>query len=160
MIFGRRLTCVLNFSTHSDVGSSGHSASDADLLSSDQKKEASEAISRWNPFEDPTPFSQVVTEEEDLFGKEFDKIRQEGETASISRTFHEFSYKFFLQAQNPRHPKPPPSPKIPFKLPFPSDNSELYAKMAASKSREKFVFNYRSACFFLSFPLLAHLVFF
>lgn len=45
---------------------------------SGSKRDAAEAISRWNPFEDTTPFSQVVTEEEDLFGAEFDKIRQEG----------------------------------------------------------------------------------
>jgi len=68
----------VNCSTQSEVGSSGHSASSGDLISG-QKKEAADAISRWNPFEDTTPFNQVVTEEEDLFGAEFDKIRQEGE---------------------------------------------------------------------------------
>jgi hypothetical protein len=48
------------------------------LISSNNKKDTTEAISRWNPFED-TNFSQEVTEvEEDLFGAEFDKIRQEG----------------------------------------------------------------------------------
>lgn len=59
---------------------SGHSLSSGDLISSKNKKDTTEAISRWNPFEDSN-FSQEVTEaaEEDLFGAEFDKIRQEGE---------------------------------------------------------------------------------
>lgn len=85
------------FSTHSDVGSSGHSASDADLLSTDQKKEATEAITRWNPFEDTTPFNQVVTEEEDLFGKEFDKIREEGEKTSSIILIVIFYDKLFIR---------------------------------------------------------------
>ena len=67
-----------DFSTQSEVGPSGHSASIGDLISGNYKKDAAEAISTWNPFEDTTPFNQVVTEEEDLFGAEFDKIRQEG----------------------------------------------------------------------------------
>ena len=48
-------------------------------MSTNFKKDTTEAISKWNPFEDSN-FSQteVVTEEEDLFGAEFDKIRQEG----------------------------------------------------------------------------------
>lgn len=69
------------YSTQSDVGSSGHSASSGDLISGNYKKDTADEISRWNPFEDTTPFNQVVTEEEDLFGAEFDKIRQEGESA-------------------------------------------------------------------------------
>lgn len=69
---------VFPCSTQSDVGSSGHSASSGDLISGNYRKDASDAISTWNPFEDTTPFNQVVTEEEDLFGAEFDKIRQEG----------------------------------------------------------------------------------
>lgn len=40
-------------------------------------KEPSEAVSKWNPFEDT--FTYEPTMEEDLFGAEFDKIRQEGE---------------------------------------------------------------------------------
>lgn len=51
-------------------------------MSTNFKKDTTEAISKWNPFEDSN-FSQevqeVVPEEEDLFGAEFDKIRQEGE---------------------------------------------------------------------------------
>lgn len=61
-----------------DVTQAGHSASSGDLISVNYKKDTTEAIARWNPFEDSTPFNQVVTEEEDLFGAEFDKIRQEG----------------------------------------------------------------------------------
>ena len=105
-------------STHSDVGSSGHSASDADLLSSDQKKEATEAITRWNPFEDTTPFNQVVTEEEDLFGKEFDKIREEGKKMSQS-FFPMFLLIILTKAQNLRHLNILLSKKIPFKHRFP-----------------------------------------
>lgn len=48
-------------------------------MSSNYKKDATETMSQWNPFEDTTPFNQVVTtEEEDFFGQEFDLIRQEG----------------------------------------------------------------------------------
>jgi hypothetical protein len=72
--------CFSSGNSQPEVGQSGHSASSGDLISGNYKKEASEAISRWNPFEDTTPFSHAVTEEEDLFGAEFDKIRQEGET--------------------------------------------------------------------------------
>lgn len=71
-------------SAQSDVGhSSGHSASSGDLISGNFKKDAAAAIATWNPFEDTTPFSQAVTEEEDLFGAEFDKIRQEGEKVEL-----------------------------------------------------------------------------
>ncbi|CRK87713.1 CLUMA_CG001503, isoform A [Clunio marinus] len=86
-------------SINSDVGSSGHSASSGDLISSNYKKETTDAISKWNPFEDSTPFSHVVTEEEDLFGAEFDKIRQEG-TKSLERLEH------------------PTIPEDPFQAPF------------------------------------------
>lgn len=73
-------------SAQSDVGhSSGHSASSGDLISGNYKKDTAEALSTWNPFEDTTPFSQAVPEEEDLFGAEFDKIRQEGESKFPSR---------------------------------------------------------------------------
>lgn len=44
---------------------------------SNNYKEPSEAVSKWNPFEDT--FTYEPTMEEDLFGAEFDKIRQEGE---------------------------------------------------------------------------------
>ena len=74
---------ILLFSTQSDVGSSGLSASSGDLISGNSyRKDTADEISRWNPFEDTTPFNQVVPEEEDLFGAEFDKIRQEGESSS------------------------------------------------------------------------------
>lgn len=68
------------YSAQSEVGSSGHSASSGDLISGNYKKDGSEMVASrtWNPFEDTTPFSQAVPEEEDLFGAEFDKIRQEG----------------------------------------------------------------------------------
>lgn len=33
-------------------------------------------LSKWNPFEDRTPFSQMT--EDHIFGAEFDKIRREG----------------------------------------------------------------------------------
>lgn len=59
-----------------DLGEAGHSLSSGDLISTNYKKDTTttEAISRWNPFEDSN-FSQSVTEEED-FGAEFDKIRE------------------------------------------------------------------------------------
>jgi len=44
-------------------------------------------ISTWNPFEDPTPFSQMT--EDHIFGAEFDKIREGSQTSK----FHDF---FFL----------------------------------------------------------------
>lgn len=60
------------------AGVGSHSLSSGDLISANYKKGTNDTVSRWNPFED-TPFSQApVTEEEDLFGAEFDKIRQEG----------------------------------------------------------------------------------
>lgn len=68
---------------------SGHSLSSGDLISANYKKDTTEAISRWNPFEDSN-FSQSVTEEEDLFGAEFDKIRQEGEQSNESFQSHDF----------------------------------------------------------------------
>jgi hypothetical protein len=56
----------------------GHSLSSGDLMSANYRKDrAEEAISRWNPFEDQN-LSHTVPEEEDQFGAEFDKIRQEG----------------------------------------------------------------------------------
>ncbi|KAG5681157.1 hypothetical protein PVAND_010617 [Polypedilum vanderplanki] len=64
---------------------SGHSLSSGDLISTNYKKDTTEAISRWNPFEDSNFCQSVsVTEEEDLFGAEFDKIRQEG-TKSLEK---------------------------------------------------------------------------
>ena len=65
---------------HPDLVEAGHSLSSGDLMSTNFKKDTAEAISKWNPFEDSN-FCQteVVAEEEDLFGAEFDKIRQEGE---------------------------------------------------------------------------------
>lgn len=60
-----------------DLVEAGHSLSSGNLITTNYKKDTTEAISRWNPFED-TNFSQSVTEEEDPFGAEFDKIRQEG----------------------------------------------------------------------------------
>ncbi|KAL7028400.1 hypothetical protein ACKWTF_005822 [Chironomus riparius] len=64
---------------HPDLVEAGHSLSSGDLMSTNFKKDTTEAISKWNPFEDSN-FSQteIVAEEEDLFGAEFDKIRQEG----------------------------------------------------------------------------------
>ena len=105
------------FSTHSDVGSSGHSASDADLLSTDQKKEATDAITRWNPFEDTTPFNQVVTEEEDLFGKEFDKIREEGKKTFFHIFKNLFSY-FLYKGTKSAASEHPAVQEDPFQAPF------------------------------------------
>lgn len=67
----------MHFRNQPDLVEAGHSLSSGDLISANYKKDTTEAISRWNPFEDSN-FSQAVTEEEDLFGAEFDKIRQEG----------------------------------------------------------------------------------
>lgn len=58
----------------------GHSLSSGDLLSAQFKKDPSEMVSKWNPFSaDKSPFESHVTEEDQMFGAEFDKIRQEGE---------------------------------------------------------------------------------
>lgn len=67
-----------DFRNHPDLVEAGHSLSSGDLMSTNHKKDTTEAISRWNPFEDSNFCQSVVTEEEDLFGAEFDKIRQEG----------------------------------------------------------------------------------
>lgn len=63
---------------HPDLVEAGHSLSSGDLLSTNFKKDTTESISRWNPFEDSNFSQAAVAEEEDLFGAEFDKIRQEG----------------------------------------------------------------------------------
>lgn len=57
----------------------GHSISSGNLISSNLKKDSCEMLSKWNPFaaESP-PFKSHVTEEDQMFGAEFDKIRQEG----------------------------------------------------------------------------------
>jgi hypothetical protein len=52
------------------------------LISSNYKKDTTEAILQWNPFEDSNFSQAVVAEEEDLFGAEFDKIRHEGENGT------------------------------------------------------------------------------
>lgn len=38
-------------------------------------------ITKWNPFEDPTPFSQMT--EDHIFDAEFDAIRQRGSQTSM-----------------------------------------------------------------------------
>ena len=54
--------------------------SSGDLISAQCKKESSEMVSKWNPFAaDSSPFEIHVTEEDQMFGAEFDKIRQEGD---------------------------------------------------------------------------------
>lgn len=41
-------------------------------------------VSKWNPFAaDSSPFEIHVTEEDQMFGAEFDKIRQEGDSKKI-----------------------------------------------------------------------------
>ena len=58
----------------------GHSLSSGDLITAHFKKDTSEMVSKWNPFAaEPSPFESHVTEEDQMFGAEFDKIRQEGE---------------------------------------------------------------------------------
>lgn len=42
---------------------------------------ASQKQQPWNPFGDPTPFSQMT--EDHIFGEEFDKIRQQGSQGSL-----------------------------------------------------------------------------
>lgn len=61
-------------------------------------------LSKWNPFEDRTPFSQMT--EDHIFGAEFDKIRREGSQNSeyysykISRIYL-FSYTFrYIRNEN------------------------------------------------------------
>jgi hypothetical protein len=55
-------------------------------MSGNYKKDATET--KWNPFEDSVPFDQAVTEEEDLFGQEFDLIRHEGKVSTIKQVTH------------------------------------------------------------------------
>jgi hypothetical protein len=88
------------------------------LISGNYKKEAAEAISRWNPFEDTTPFNHVVTEEEDLFGAEFDKIRQEGESSVFESL--KFILSTFLQSgtKSLERLENPPILEDPFQAPF------------------------------------------
>lgn len=38
-------------------------------------------VAKWNPFEDPTPFSQMT--EDHIFEAEFDAIRQRGSQSSM-----------------------------------------------------------------------------
>lgn len=76
---------------------SGLSASSGDLKTNNYK-EPSEAVSKWNPFEDT--FTYEPTMEEDLFGAEFDKIRQEGE---INLKFPETSFSFLIVLHFNRH---------------------------------------------------------
>lgn len=97
-------------------------------MSTELKKETAEAISRWNPF------NASVTEEEDLFGAEFDKIRQEG-WKILSNFSIMFKVFCFTQAQNQRD-WVQPLLKIPFKHRFHSDSSEPSVKMGAWKSTE------------------------
>lgn len=111
------MTNQFYFSTQSDVGSSGHSASSGDLISSNSyRKNTAEEISRWNPFEDTTPFNQV-TEEEDLFGAEFDKIRQEGESSFV---IMQYIIKFAISGTKSleRLEHPSTIPEDPFQAPF------------------------------------------
>lgn len=55
-------------------------------------------LSKWNPFEDPTPFSQMS--EDYIFGAEFDKIRREGSETSrffwFNLEFHVLEYKLVI----------------------------------------------------------------
>lgn len=107
------------FSAQSDVGhSSGHSASSGDLISGNYKKDAADALSTWNPFEDTTPFSQAVTEEEDLFGAEFDKIRQEGENDSLYIIEFIFIELMFLGTKSLERLEHQTIPEDPFQAPF------------------------------------------
>lgn len=112
-----------------DVTQSGHSASSGDLISVNYKKDTTEAIARWNPFEDSTPFNQVVTEEEDLFGAEFDKIRQEGESDNridelpsgfCTNPKVNFENNFFLVSgtKSLERLEHPTIPEDPFQAPF------------------------------------------
>jgi hypothetical protein len=70
------------FYRNPDLVEAGHSLSSGDLISSNYKKDTTEAILQWNPFEDSNFSQAVVAEEEDLFGAEFDKIRHEGENGT------------------------------------------------------------------------------
>ena len=82
----KSLILIVKFRNPQEVyEASGHSLSSGDLISTNFKKDTAEAISQWNPFEEPN-FNHEVTEEEDLFGAEFDKIRQEGKRRSTRMT--------------------------------------------------------------------------
>ena len=106
---------------HPDLVEAGHSLSSGDLMSSHYRKDTSEAISQWNPFEDSN-FNQAVTEE-DLFGAEFDKIRQEGKIFCIN---FKFPYLFFIhlifcigtKSLEKLAPENPAIPEDPFQAPF------------------------------------------
>jgi hypothetical protein len=65
----------------------GYSLSSGDLLARKNSKDPADFVTRWNPFEDTTPFNQVT--EDHIFGAEFDKIRQEGELIDYFAIFYE-----------------------------------------------------------------------
>lgn len=52
----------------------------ASVSTSDLGTQIHTDVTKWNPFEDPTPFNQIsfdqMTEEDHIFGEEFDRIRQ------------------------------------------------------------------------------------
>lgn len=88
------------------------------MISGNYKREATEAVARWNPFEDTTPFSQVVTEEEDLFGAEFDKIRQEGEFDESEPHSETANEEFGSGSKSLEKLEHPTIPEDPFQAPF------------------------------------------
>ena len=56
------------------------SSSTTELFNNNENEKVVTGMSTWNPFGDPTPFSQMT--EDHIFGAEFDKIRQQGSQGS------------------------------------------------------------------------------
>ncbi|XP_055612764.1 AP2-associated protein kinase 1 [Uranotaenia lowii] len=66
----------------------------------------------WNPFGDPTPFSQMT--EDHIFGEEFDKIRKQGSQGSLQTPSG--------SQTNSRHPSLPQVQPIPLQSQFSPEN--------------------------------------
>lgn len=75
-----KLTIPNSYPRNQPGAGGGYSLSSGDLISDQFKKNPSEMVSKWNPFAaDTSSFEIHVTEEDQMFGAEFDKIRQEGD---------------------------------------------------------------------------------
>lgn len=54
--------------------------SSSELANKHEEPAVRRGLGKWNPFEDPTPFSQMT--EDHIFDAEFDSIRQRGSQSS------------------------------------------------------------------------------
>lgn len=52
-------------------------------------------VAKWNPFEDPTPFSQMT--EDHIFDAEFDAIRQRGSQSSEYHSYYSIIKLYVIQ---------------------------------------------------------------